>query len=345
MADPIVPDVLALDARLGPLAEVTKRLQAIPREGLLAYLIDAAPSAYLDELLRQFHIAGIEGGQLAQTDDERRRLIRESIALHRKKGTPWAVKRALALFGIDAELIERETVRRAYMAAGASLLDGSWRLDGSHMLAAAEAASGLPYIGHWAQFLVRINLDVARSYDMALVRALIREWAPVARHPVLFFWLSQAYRQPLAAGSHLLLDKRICQPYRWPGVTLHGCPGGAWRLGRLPTLDGRAFGFRLGASQTATERLRARRASGGLWVRKRAFARVWGAQRLPAVVHRRLDGRWRIGGGLRMGRFRLDGVRLACPRLTAATQPLTLSGLWRVGGPATPAFEMRTLYV
>lgn len=106
MADPIAPDLLALDPRFGPLAEATQRLEAIPLDGLLTYLIDTAPVAYLPALIQQFHIAGLEGGAFATSDAERRRLIREAIALHRKKGTPWAVKRALALSGIEAELVE-----------------------------------------------------------------------------------------------------------------------------------------------------------------------------------------------------------------------------------------------
>jgi hypothetical protein len=192
---------------------------------------------------------------------------------------------------------------------------------------------------------VRINLDMARSADMAAVRAAIREWAPVSRHPVLFYWLSQAYRQPIASTQTLLLDKRICQPYRWPGATLHGCPATAWRLGRLPALDGRAFGFRLGASLTATERLRARRAVSAARIDKACASSVWSPEHLPAVRQRRLDGRWRLGATLRIGRFALDGARLACARFTAATRTASLSGNWRVGGPSAPLFDMRSLYV
>ncbi|MEO1766801.1 phage tail protein [Thiobacter aerophilum] len=346
MADPIAPDVLALDPRFGPLAEATQRIERLPLGGLLTYLVAAVPSGYLPELVRQFHIAGIEGGRFAATDDERRRLIRESIALHRKKGTPWAIRRALAQIGVEAELIEPRDVRRAYAALNPLRLDGAWRLDGAgHVLKAVEIASGLPYIEHWATFLVRINLDLARGYDMAAVREAIREWAPAARHPVLFYWLAQDYRQPLAADQHLLLDKRICQPYRWPGAALHGCPGMAWRIGRAPALDGRAFGFRLGASATPTQRLRARRCGSDARVVKSASARVWPAARLPAVRARRLDGRWRIGAECHIGRFTLDGRPLAHARFAAPSNGLTVSGRWRIGGPMQPDFEMRSIHV
>ncbi len=346
MTDRLAPDVIALDPRLGPLAEATQRIEQLPLDGLLTYLIDTVPAPYLPELGRQLHVMPPEGWQFAATDDERRRLIRESIALHRKKGTPWAVRRALAQLGIEAELIEQRDVRRAYAALNPLLLDGSWRLDGSgHPLKAVEIATGLPYIEHWATFLVRINLDLARGYDMAAVRDAIRAWAPVSRHPVLFYWLSLDYRQPLGAGYHLLLDKRICQPYRWPGATLHGCPGVAWRLGRLPVLDGRAFGFRLGAALTPTERIRARRCASHLVLGKAAAAPVWSRARIPALRNRRLDGRWRLGAACHVGRFRLDGRPLSHARFAAPTNSLTLSGRWRIGGPVQPDFEMRVIYV
>lgn len=346
MADPIAPDLLALDARFGPLAEATQRIERLPLDVLLTYLIDTAPAHYLPELVRQFHIGGIEGGLFATTDDERRRLIRESIKLHRKKGTPWAVKRALAQIGVEADLIEPRDVRRAYRALNPLLLDGSWHLDGGgHPLKAVEIATGLPYIEHWATFLVRINLDLARGYDMAAVREAIREWAPIARHPLLFYWLTLDYRQPLSASHHLLLDKRICQPYRWPGATLHGCPGAAWRLGRLPALDGRAFGFRLGASTTPTERIRARRCASGSVLRKGVASPVWSRARLPALRHRRLDGRWRLGASCYVGRFRLDGRSLSHARFDAPSNALTLSGRWQLGGRMQPDFDMRIIHV
>ncbi|MEO1750734.1 phage tail protein [Thiofaba sp. EF100] len=346
MADPIAPDLIALDPRFGPLADLTRRIEQLPLDGLLTYLVDTVPAHTLPELVRQFHIGGIEGGLFAATDDERRRLIRDAIALHRKKGTPWSIRRALAQIGVDAELIEPRDVRRAYAALNPLLLDGSWRLDGSgHPLKAVEIATGLPYIEHWATFLVRINLDIARGYDMAAVRDAIREWAPVSRHPVLFYWLAQDYRQPLAADHHLLLDKRICQPYRWPGATLHGCPGAAWRIGRAAVLDGRAFGFRLGASTTPTERIRARRCASGAVLHKEAVAPAWSRARLPAVRARRLDGRWRIGAACHVGRFTLDGRALSHARFAAASNGLTVSGRWRLSGPVQPDFEMRIVHV
>lgn len=152
MADRLAPDVLALDARFGPLAEATARLEALPLDGLLTYLIDTVPAAWLPELGRQLHIMPLEGWQFATTDAERRALVRESIALHRKKGTPWAIKRALAISGIEAELAEW------------------WQ----------QAPAGAPFT-----FTVDIAAGQPAAREPAAFEAAQRhvdEWKPVSRH-------------------------------------------------------------------------------------------------------------------------------------------------------------------
>lgn len=168
MADRLAPDLLALDPRFGPLAEATRRIEALPLDGLLTYLIDTVPAHYLPELGRQLHIMPLEGWQFAATDDERRRLIRESIALHRKKGTPWSIRRMLEIagFGAGSRISEGRIERR---------FDGAIFADGSEV-----------YGGHsWAEFAIDIDLGDTAGLDAetpARIRAIVEEWKPAARH-------------------------------------------------------------------------------------------------------------------------------------------------------------------
>lgn len=152
MADPIAPDLIATDPRFGPLAEATRRLEGIPLDGLLTYLIDTAPASYLPELARQFHISGLEGWHLATTDEARRALIKRSIAMHRKKGTPWAIHRALTISGIEAVLTEW------------------WQ----------RTPPGQPYT-----FMVDIAAGQPAARDAAgfeAARRHVDEWKPISRH-------------------------------------------------------------------------------------------------------------------------------------------------------------------
>jgi|YNPMSStandDraft_2_1061718.scaffolds.fasta_scaffold01707_3 phage tail P2-like protein len=354
MTDRLAPDVIALDARFAPLAEATQRIERLPLDGLLTYLVETVPAAFLPELGRQFHISPMEGWQFVSTDADRRRLIREAIALHRRKGTPWALRRALAQIGVEAEIIEPADQRRIYTAFNPLLVNGSWRLDGTHTLRPIERLAAVPQLQHWASFFVRINLATAASADLALLRQVVREWAPVSRHPILLEWLALIAQQHTLADHHLRLDKRLCVPYAWPGEQLHGCPKRAWRLGRdgdavrLPA----AFGsFRVGERRGAVagRLLAARRAQGWQAVRKTCAAWAWRRETLPPdpqAVRRRLDGSWRIGAALRIGRFRLDGRPLTHASFTD-TPParLRLSGQWQLGQPRTPLFEMRSIHV
>jgi phage tail P2-like protein len=59
--------------------------------------------ALLDMLAWQFHV---EGYELAETEQEKRALIKKTIELHRYKGTPWAVKNALSAVGYPATVKE-----------------------------------------------------------------------------------------------------------------------------------------------------------------------------------------------------------------------------------------------
>ena len=175
MTDRLAPDVIALDPRLGPLAEATQRIEQLPLDGLLTYLIETVPAAYLPELARQFHIGPMEGWQFVSGDPERRRLIREAIALHRKKGTPWAMRRAFAAagFGDELRIIEGALSRR---------YDGTIFADGSQR-----------YGGHsWAEFRVEADLGETASLSSetaAMAQALIAEWRPVSRHLASLAWV------------------------------------------------------------------------------------------------------------------------------------------------------------
>ncbi len=167
--DPVAPDVIALDPRFGPLSALVARLSDLPVEKLLVYLVDAVDAQMLPELGRQFHVASIEGWHLANTDAARRALIKRSIAMHRKKGTPWALKEALKTVGVSPMAIEERLPARRY--------------DGTINHAGADYYNAYG----WAQF--RVTADVGddqpiSAANTARVVDTINEWKPVRSHLV-----------------------------------------------------------------------------------------------------------------------------------------------------------------
>lgn len=85
-----------IDQILSKLPEQIKTLLIYPR-------IDELSGDILDLLGWQFHV---EGWELAESEEEKRNLIKNAILLHKYKGTKWALKHALNSIGVDAEIVE-----------------------------------------------------------------------------------------------------------------------------------------------------------------------------------------------------------------------------------------------
>lgn len=103
----ILPGSIAQDAAVQGIAAASDpELQAATRdirEALILARIDELPEAVVDILAWQFHVDLYEPGLPL---DVKRALVKGSIPWHRKKGTKWAVLRALEGFGLEATIAE-----------------------------------------------------------------------------------------------------------------------------------------------------------------------------------------------------------------------------------------------
>lgn len=382
--DALAPDVLALDARFGPLATATQRLSALPLEGLLTYLVDATPAAFLPELVAQFHVTGYEGGLVAATDAQRRALVRQAVRLHQKKGTPWAVKNALATLGVDVDLLDQSAQRTLYAALNPARVSGAWALNGLTKIRALDAVTGVPQIQHWAQFIVRVNLAAMERAELLVqMRALVDAFKPARSWPLFVFWLRVYFALALGADSSAVLQKQVAARYPWCGRVVSDQADARWALGRAgkpATLPGAFGAFAVGRLYGADVRwqLAGCRHVSRATLTSRAPVALWPRETLPFVGtlrtpvplclqrrQRRLDGGWAVGTPHKLGRFALAaGVRLARHPMWATNrlgsfkvygpatelpdpQParLSLSGRWRLGGPVSPAFKAQTTRV
>lgn len=156
------------DGSTQAITELIDRLGKLDVTALLVYLIDNVTASALPHLAEQFHVTGWEGWALADSDAARRDLIRNAIAIHRKKGTPWAIKQALKAVGYGGvSLIERLPTVYA---------DGSVYADGE-----VDGSAGL----RWALFRARLNLGEDKPFnavEKAKVLAMIDEYKPASRH-------------------------------------------------------------------------------------------------------------------------------------------------------------------
>ncbi|KXA71046.1 phage tail protein I [Bordetella hinzii] len=335
---------------------------------------DTCPAAALPWLAWALHVDNWDD---AATEAQQRDAIRMSVALHRKKGTPWAVKRALSTLGLEVDLIDQHEQQAMYAVYNPPRLDGTWKLDGSKKIMPLGAVTGIPQVQHWAQFIVRLNLaDVQDAAILRKLRALINEWKPARSWPLFVYWLRIYFTVTLGVGSRFVMQKRIHAPV-WNGLTITTRPGAVWKLGRDGAtarlghfaLDGSVqVGKLYGA--VAGPKLKSVRVASRAALAKFVPIDTRPRQRLglsrtvrtpdPVTLHkrpRRLDGTWTVGTPTKLGRFRLDGTPLAhnpmteAPRLghfklrnpahdvpdPAYAGRVKLDGTWRVGGPAQPS--------
>ncbi|CAH5051526.1 hypothetical protein AI2839V1_0230, partial [Enterobacter cloacae] len=103
----LLPPPLASDERFSILANIAaERFAQIDLTVLLVYLVDLVDASALPSLASQFHIQGLEGWLFAESEQERRDLIKQAIELHKYKGTPWAVRRVLEILSLPGNISE-----------------------------------------------------------------------------------------------------------------------------------------------------------------------------------------------------------------------------------------------
>jgi phage tail P2-like protein len=293
---------------------------------------DTCPVAALPWLAWALHVDNWED---AATEAQQRDAIRMSVQLHRKKGTPWAVKRALSTLGLDVDLIDQQEQQAIYAQHNPPRLDGTWQLDGSVKIMPLGAITGIPQLQHWAQFIVRLNLaDVTNAVIMAKLRALIDEWKPQRAWPLFVYWLRFYFTVTIGAESRFVMQKRIFSPI-WGGLVITTRPGYIWKLGRdgeYAKLDGtwqldgsvkigKQYGYipgpKLKSARVASHSALTKRVPVAMRPRQRLVPLRTITTPVPVKLGRtirKLDGTWKIGVPLKLdGTWALDGSRRIKP--------------------------------
>ena len=169
----------------------------------------------------------------AWPEERKRQAVLQSVQLHRKKGTPWAVLRALEVHGYPGcELIEFKGYQDQWRDAGGMFMDGSFAMDGRFMAAHLTAAGSVmrgAVINHWAQYAIRVNAAEeywSRTAQRAIMQTA-RRYAPVRSHLVALIGF-------MRWGHFMSLCMRPAR--QRVRVTFKGCT----RLTsvRMPTMDG-----------------------------------------------------------------------------------------------------------
>ncbi len=140
---------------------------------LLVYIIDNVDASALPHLIEQFHVAGSEGGRLAENETLKRALLKRAIDMHRMKGTPAGLRQALTEIGFGGKenltIIER---------SGDIHYDGSVIYDGLYNYAS---------IGGWAEYTIVLSCPITND-QAVLIQALCKEFVPARCHLRAINW-------------------------------------------------------------------------------------------------------------------------------------------------------------
>ena len=136
------------------------RMDALPVVNTLVYCMETVPETALDALADQFHVTGYEGWKFCTTVDEKRELLKNSIKLHAKKGTPWSIKKACEIAGFPG----------VYFQEGVGIVyDGTYVYDGSE----THGSEG------WAKFIAFVPVPNPALVPPTVGPKLINEYKPV----------------------------------------------------------------------------------------------------------------------------------------------------------------------
>lgn len=145
-----------------------QRLEGIDLTPLLMYVIDTTHVDALPYLAEQFDVLGLEGWALAVTEADKRALIKRAIELHRYKGTPWAIRKAVRSVGFgECEIIE-----------GVGL-----DYNGQYQYSGAVEYEG----GNWATFRVIIEIPNTRPVttdEFGRLRSIVLAYRNIRSHLV-----------------------------------------------------------------------------------------------------------------------------------------------------------------
>ena len=160
MAKLTYADVIERDQRARALADLGLRYTGIVSPQIMTRLVDLVAPEHLDLLAEARSILGEDGYWLAESEEARRKLIKGAYELHRKKGTPWAIREIIRRLGFgEVTLIE---------GLNGKFLNGEIRANGLYSF-------GHPT--HWAHY--RVIMAKPITNDQAwLLRKTLRAFAP-----------------------------------------------------------------------------------------------------------------------------------------------------------------------
>ncbi|WP_018715586.1 phage tail protein I [Brachymonas chironomi] len=178
------------------------RMDALPLSAALIYDFDRVHASALPALGAQFNLLGDAGWDFAgfspAPEKRKRALLKEAVALHRLKGTRYAVHRSLQMLGVSARITEWWQPQRKVVPGAPAPLPYTFSIDlylqdavdGEPIVTPQRTAALVRMVNFWkparSSFSVRVGIGMKNYGRSALViRNGVRRIAdlrPMTRH-------------------------------------------------------------------------------------------------------------------------------------------------------------------
>lgn len=107
MARLTYPQIISRDKKYTALANCGLNLYKPDKSLIMTRIVDRVPSEHLNLLAEQWSLLGVDGWALAESDQAKRKIIKSSVELHRKKGSVWSIREVCRVLGFgEVEIVE-----------------------------------------------------------------------------------------------------------------------------------------------------------------------------------------------------------------------------------------------
>lgn len=149
-------DIIETDPKYRALAELSTQLARLPIEQVMTTLIDLLDDEHIGLLAEKWSVTGNDGILLADSQQNKRKLIQGAIELHQHKGTPWVIREVLDKLGFGEIEIDEGLKARQY--------------EQPHI-------KQIPENERWAYYAIRLQQPITNE-QAELIRKTIRSFAP-----------------------------------------------------------------------------------------------------------------------------------------------------------------------
>ncbi|MDP0264179.1 phage tail protein [Glaesserella parasuis] len=156
MAKLVYPDIIVNDPKYVALANLSNQLDHLNHAKIMTTIVELLGDEFIPLLAEKWSVTGYDGEFVAEDNDSKQALIRNAIELHRRKGTPKAIRDVLRSLGFGEIEIDEGLKDRIY--------------ENSKVV-------NIPADERWAHYAIRLREPVTN--DQAVnIRKVLRNFAP-----------------------------------------------------------------------------------------------------------------------------------------------------------------------